>query len=156
VGKREFMVAGVLVAFVGAASCRSPGDPGYQRDPIGWVPTPDGHWSIEQDGFSMQTRSLAGLIGTWWVDPVFQVRGNAEPVTLRRAVLRTATGSYRGTVRSPYAPAGGGFLAASWEFDEAHPMPKVLGHAPEIALELVVGKELRSAQIIYERREPYW
>jgi hypothetical protein len=156
VDKREFMVAGVLVAFVGGINCRSPEDPAYWRDPVGWVPAHDGHWSIEQGGFSIQTRSLAGLVGTWWVDPVFQVRGNAEPVTLRRAVLRTVTGSYRGTVRSPYAPAGGGVLAASWEFDEAHPMPKVLGDRPEIALELVVGKEPRSVQIVYERRESYW
>jgi hypothetical protein len=154
---RKVIVVSILLASLGGLSCRRVRveDPGYWRDPVGWVRTSDEHWSSEQGDFTLRTRSLVGLVGEWRLAPTFQVRDNAAAVTLVRAVLRTARGSYTGTIRSPSAPAGGGTLTASWDFDEAHPVPKVLGDRPEITLELLVGERPQVVEIAYERRGRY-
>jgi hypothetical protein len=127
-------------------------DPGYRLQPVGWLP--QGYeWSRDFDGLSLRTKSLGGLIGEWWVQPSFDVYGNAESVTLKSATLHTAQGNYSGEVisRSPSVPPGGGMLAVRWEFDPKHRAPDILGQRAEIVLEIDVGSTPRTVRIQYER-----
>jgi hypothetical protein len=151
---RRFTSCTGLLALV-LSSC----DPGFHVVPVGWQKLESGHFEQRIGDLRIETTSVGGLTGEWWVGVDFLVTDAKKPVVPKAIVLVTNSGRFRGKLREAphYLPAnvlsqkGAALLAADWDFPKDTTLPKTLSGSPTVEVSFFYGGEPRSFTVIYHR-----
>ncbi len=132
-------------------------DPGFEYDPIDWLPTGESlSWEKDFGDFKVEAPALWGLIGNSWIDPEFKVTNySGLPVVLESADLHTKKRDFAGKLPDhgdlkwrTAGPVGSRSIIVSWDFQD-NPAPNALGDRPSIKLIFRVGEKRVPVEISY-------
>jgi hypothetical protein len=134
-------------------------DPGFHVVPVGWQKLASGHFEQRIGDLRIETTSVGGLAGEWWVGVDFLVTDARKPVVPKAIVLVTNSGRFRGKLREAprYLPAnvlsqkGTALLAADWDFPKDTTLPKNLSGSPRVEVSFLYGSEPRNFTVTYGR-----
>jgi hypothetical protein len=134
-------------------------DPGFHVVPVGWQKLESGHFEQRMEDLRIETTSVGGLAGEWWVGVDFIVRDAKKPVVPKALVLVTSSGRFPGKLREAphYLPAnvisqeGTALLAADWDFPKDTTLPKNLSGSPTVEVSFFYGGEPRNFAVTYRR-----
>jgi hypothetical protein len=151
--RRFTSLAGLLALLL--SSC----DPGFRVAPVGWKKVESGRFERRIGHLHIETTSVGGLTGEWWVGVDFLVTDAKKPVVPKTLVLVTSSGRFRGKLREAphYLPAnvlsqkGTALLAADWNFPKDTTLPKNLSGAPIVEVSFLYGGEPRNFAVTYRR-----
>ena len=152
---RRVVSAAVLLLLIAPtlSTCLAIGDRGYRMEPVGMEKVGKGQWARKFDGFEVQTMTIRGLVGEWWLDPDISISTDSQPVTVENIELKTPKGVYPATMSGgpKLIPALSSheMLPISWRFNEDTPAPEILGESSRIVLHLRMGKEAKTVEITY-------
>jgi hypothetical protein len=146
-------LAGLLTLLL--TSC----DPGFHVTPVGWKKLDSGHFEQHIGDLRIETTSVGGLAGEWWVGVDFLVKDAKKPVVPKTLVLVTSSGRFPATLREVphYLPAnvlsqkGTALLAADWDFPKDTTLPRNLSGSPTIEVSFLYGGEPRRFAVTYRR-----
>jgi hypothetical protein len=134
-------------------------DPGFHVVPVGWQKLESGHFEQRIGDLRIETASVGGLAGEWWLGVDFLVTNAKEPVIPKAIVLVTSSGRFRGKPRETprYLPAnvlsqrGTALLGADWDFPKDTTLPKNLSGSPAVEVSFLYGGEPRNFTVTYRR-----
>jgi hypothetical protein len=126
-------------------------------DPVGLEKVGRYHWVKKFDGFELQTRSLQGMVGEWWVGPDLTISTGSQPVIIERMELETPKGGYPANrfIEPQLVPPHSKHetIRMYWEFREGMEAPQILGDVSRIVFHLKVAGKEKLAEIWYRRAE---
>jgi hypothetical protein len=134
-------------------------DPGFHIVPAGWHKLESGHFEQRIGDLRIETTSVGGLAGEWWVGVDFLVTDAKRPVVPKAIVLVTNSGRFRGKLReAPHyltanvlSQKGTALLAADWDFPKDTTLPKNLSGSPTVEVSFLYGGEPRNFTVTYHR-----